>query len=470
MPKRNLAWILVIMMIAGLMWQLPQTIARRDSVAQAFGPLVDARALIHKRFVRSVDDGELVSSTVEGGIDAMIKSLGDPYALYLTEKEYDRFQDRTEGIYGGIGLDVLAVEGGLEVLSRAPNSPAAFADIAAGDIITKIDGRSIAGVPLVEAVDSYLNGPPGSVVLLDVVTPGQSESRRVQIRRARIELDPIRGVSRTEGDAWRYMLDEEARIGYVQLAKFTPIAQDRMDAAVSVLFQQDMRAMILDLRENTGGLLDQAVAVADRFLTAGTIVRIQGEKTDDKKYAASKDGTYRPFPLVVLINGSTASAAEIVAGALRDHHRGYVIGERSYGKGSVQELLHLAPGGGAIKITTAFYFLPSGECIQRTPASVERGNWGVTPDEHIVMTAEQKQRWLTVWREIRRAPADDATSRPVSETSLATAHPEYHRRAAQRLLDVDIQLVAALNYLLPRVSRPGQRTPRSQTPVSKSAF
>ena len=109
----------------------------------------------------------------------MIKSLRDPYALYLTEKEYDRFQDRTEGIYGGIGLDVLAVEGGLEVLSRAPNSPAAFADIAAGDIITEIDGRSIAGVPLVEAVDSYLNGPPGSVVLLDVVTPGQSESRRV---------------------------------------------------------------------------------------------------------------------------------------------------------------------------------------------------------------------------------------------------------------------------------------------------
>lgn len=462
MPKRNLAWILVIMMIAGLMWQLPQTIARRDSVAQAFGPLVDARALIHKRFVRAVDDGELVSTTVEGGIDAMIASIQDPYALYLTEEEYDRFQDRTEGIYGGIGVDVWAVESGLEVLSCAPDSPAAAADVVPGDIITHIDGRSIQGIPLVEAVDSFLHGPPGSVAVLDVIPPGQphgGESRKISVRRARIELDPIRGWCRNVEGGWRFMLDDESRIGYVLLTKFTPNAQDRLDSAMNELFSEDMRALILDLRENTGGLLDRAVAVADRFLTDGLIVRIRGERTDEKEYSASRDGTYRPFPMVVLINGSTASAAEIVAGALRDQDRAFVVGERSYGKGSVQELLHLAPGGGAIKITTAFYFLPGGECIQRTPASSKTGTWGVTPHRQIVMTAEQKQQWATVWREIRRSSAADVTSQPALETTVESADPEYYERAARRLLDVDIQLGSALQYLRQQLATPARGAP-----------
>ncbi|MCG8406347.1 MAG: S41 family peptidase [Phycisphaerales bacterium] len=453
MPKRNLAWILVVAVIALLMWQLPQTIARRDSVLKAFGALVDARAQIHRRYVDSVDESKLVDAAVDAGIRAMIHDLNDPHAVYLNENDYKRFQDRTDGRYGGIGVEVWITELGLEVLSREPNSPAIRAEILPGDIITHIDSRPTTGMPLAE-VANMLHGPPDTAVKLTVITPSD-KAREVTLFRAIIKLDPIHGWSRSPSGGWRFMLDPELGIGYVRLVKFTPDLAIRLDEEIDLLLRRNLRGLILDLRENTGGLLDSAREVADKFLERGLIVRTSGRKADEKQWFAMREGTYPNFPLSVLVNGSTASAAEIVAGALRDHKRAVVVGERTYGKGSVQEVVELNDNNGAIKLTTAYYYLPSGRCIHRAAKANRDGEWGVEPNLPVKLSDAQRSKWLVAWRDIGREIVDDAPDRP---TTMPTSVKESEgREAVEALLNADRQLRKALEYhreLLKREENP----------------
>jgi carboxyl-terminal processing protease len=457
MPKRNLAWILVIAMITLLMWQMPQTIAGRDAVYTAFGPLVDVRAQIRKRFVDDIDDEELVDSAVAAGIKAMVDKLHDPYAVYLTQAEYDRFKNRTEGLFGSVGIDVWDAPEGLEVLSRDPGSPAVVAGILPGEIITHIDGRPVAGLPLVEVVNTLLQGPPGSTVRLTIMTPASvSHSvaggpREVELARTETHLDPIRGWSRGPGGRWRLMLDSQRKIAYLRLTKFSANAASRLDQDIETLLRADMQALILDLRENMGGLLDSAREVADRFLESGLIVRVGGRRTDEKQWFAMRDGTYPMFPMVVLINGTSASAAEIVAGALRDHKRAAVIGERSYGKGCVQEVVELDRQTGALKLTTAYYFLPGGECIHRTRKAVETGKWGVAPSIAVPLTNEQRRNWFDAWREISREPAVAPASEPAS-ADVNDDQSSVRETTAEALLAADPQLEAALSYLRGKLS------------------
>jgi len=444
MPKRNLAWVLVIVMIALLMWQLPQTLARRDTLFQAFGPLVDVRAQIHKRSVTEVSDDELVNGSVDAGIKWMIGHLQDPYAVYLNPREYARFQKRAEGVFGGIGIDVWIGQQGLEVLSREPHSPAVDAGLKSGDLITHIDGHPTHDVPLEEIVNNMLNGPPDTTVTLTVRTPGQLP-REVTIRRALIELDVVRGFSRSAEGGWRFMLDETARIGYVRLTKFTSNVVAKTDAAIERLERDGFRGLILDLRQNTGGLLDPARDLADRFLTEGLIFETRGRRTDGREWFASREGDYPNVRVAVLIDGSTASAAEIVAGALRDNRRAAIVGERSYGKGCVQEVVRLDHGGG-IKLTTAYYYLPRGECIQRTPETEATGTWGVKPDYAVVMTDAERRAWFEAWREIGREPASQPSTQPI-EASPDDQEAARAQSAAERLLAVDPVLARAVEIL-----------------------
>ena len=454
MPKRNLAWILVVVTIALLMWQLPRTIAVRDSVYEVFGPLVEVRAEIRKRFVEDVEDSKLVESAVNAGIKAMVKELHDPHAVYLTPDEYDRFKKQTDGVFGGVGLDVWATDTGLEVLSREPDSQAARAGILPGEVITHVDGLSTKGVPLVEAVNNLLNGPPGTEVTLTVCSrsPGAAApTRDVRLRREVIRLDPIQGWSRTPAGDRRFMLDPEAGIGYLRLTKFTVDATDRMDAEINVLLRHNLRGVVLDLRDNTGGLFDSGIAVADRYLERGLLVRQKGRKTDEKQWYATHEGTYPHFAMAVIVNSSTASAAELVAGALRDHQRAVIVGERSYGKGCVQEVIQLEHGGGAIKLTTAYYYLPSGQCVHKTPEAAAVGRWGVEPTLPVSMTDEQRERWLTTRREVTREVVPDSTTQPT--TTTAPANEEQDRLAdAETLLEADPQLRKAVEYLRDRLS------------------
>ncbi len=455
MPKRNLAWILIVAVIALLMWQLPEIIAGRDSVVRAFGPLVDARAVITKRYVEPIDEQALARGANDAAIRWMVREyLHDPHAVYLTASEYQDFQDRTDGRYGGIGADVWSVEEGLEVLSRERNSPAVHAGVRPGDIITHIDGTALAGVPLFDAVN-MLNGPADSVVRLRVLRPGGDEtaSRDISVRRAEIRLDSVRGWCRIPGGAWDYLLDSRARIGYVRLMKFTPDVDERLDEAVEYLRRQRMSALILDLRENTGGLLDSALEVTDRFLESGLIVKTRGRTADEKRWDALREGTYANFPLVILVNGSTASAAEIVAGCLRDHRRAYVIGERTYGKGSVQEVVELNAGG-AIKLTTQYYYLPNGECIHRTAEAEKSGDWGVAPNKEVAMTADERKRWLAAWRdatrEIRVRPDEVPHPANAEELSPPADSPDFVD-SRQAVLKADSHLAAAMDYLYERL-------------------
>jgi len=453
MPKRNLAWIVIVGMVALFMWQLPQTIAGRDSVLKAFGPLVDARAQIHKRFAENVPDKRLVEAAVDSGIRAMVRKLNDPYAIYLNRREYKQFKERTDGHYGGIGVDVWAAPMGLEVLSRAPDSPAMRAGILPGDIITRINDISTKGMSLVDAVHHYLNGPKGTQVALTLVRPGDSPPtgpREIVVYRAVIHLESVRGWSRSRSGGWRFMLDTDSKIGYIRLVKFTPDVDERMTEEINRMLRQGLRGLILDLRENTGGLLASAREVADRFLEGGQlIVRTQGRRTDEKRWFAMREGTFPMFPIAVLVNGSTASAAEIIAGGLRDNRRAVVFGERTYGKGSVQEVIELQDNGGAIKMTTAHYYLPGGKCIHKTAQAERDGTWGVVPNRLVNLNETQRVRWLNAWREISRETVSDGSG-PTSNRQTTQPVPDdgdLIRSAAQKLLEEDIQLDAAWEHL-----------------------
>lgn len=457
MPKRNLAWILVIAMITLLMWQLPQTIAGRDAVYKAFGPLADVKAQIHRRFVEDIDDSELTQSAVQAGIRAMVSELHDPYAGYLNPAEYSQFKNRTDGFFGGIGVEVLGTPRGLEVLSREPKSPAAEADILPGDIITHIDDRPIAALPLVEAVNHLLNGVPGTEVNITVIRPSTADApRQLKLARAIIQLNPVRGWSRASEGGWRYMLDPKARIGYVRLTKFTHDAPQKLDVAVQRLIGAGLRGLILDLRENTGGLLDGARDVADRFLDSGLIVRVAGRRADEKQWSAMHDGTYPNFPMCVLINGSSASAAEIVAGALRDHKRAEVVGERSYGKGSVQEVVELDDNSGALKLTTAYYYLPCGQCINR--GTNPKGDWGVTPTVPVPLSDEERAKWQSTWQEIEREPGatPESDSQVVDPAAESSTDP-LRAAAEKKVLDGDLQLRTALKIIQDKLRTPGEK-------------
>ncbi len=495
MPKRNLAWIFVILIIVLLMWQMPQIIAGRDSVYKAFGPLVDVRSQIQHRYVNDVDDEELVDAAVNAGINAMVEYLDDPHAIYLDRRAYARFKERTEGVFGGIGADVWATNQGLEVLSREPHSPAAEASIQPGDIITHIDGEPVRSVPLVEAVNNMLNGTPGTEVTLTLITPGAEEStepreqrspaspRDVTVRRAVIHLDPVRGWSREPNGDWLYILDPEFRIAYIRLTKFTQNVDEQLDKQVGRLVERRVRGLVLDLRENTGGLLNSAIEVADRFLDSGLIVSTRGRKTDPKQWFATHDMAYPHLPMAVLINGSTASAAEIVAGALRDHGRAAIIGERSYGKGCVQEVVELNRQQGAIKLTTAYYYLPNGECIHKTPQAALDTSWGVAPTIPVNLSESQEIRWLKMWRRIGRLvpdesetkpqatrPDDSSAFTPTSSGSDSAANSGFDtssgsglvspeaRAVAEELLQADVQLQKAVEYLRDQIS-PSARGP-----------
>ncbi len=469
MPKRNLAWILIIVMIALLMWQLPQTIAERDSVLRQFGPLVDASTQIRRRFVKSIDDGKLVRAANEAGIRAMIEDLHDPHAIYLNEEEYRTFKQRTEGRYDGIGIEVWVRDKGLEVLSREPDSPAMRAGILPGDIITRIDDMPTAGLTAGEA-ERLLYGPPETEIELTLVRPGATEKGPIQLRlfRSEIDLDPVRGWSRSVLGGWRFLLDPQRGIAYIRLTKFAPDVDDRLDEEVMRLQRGTLQGLILDLRDNTGGLLDSAREVADRFLDDGLLVRVSGRKTDEKRWFAKREGSYPQMPVVVLVNGETASAAEIVAGALRDHKRAVVVGERTYGKGSVQEVIELDRNAGAIKLTTAHYYLPNGECIQKTPNAQRAGTWGVEPNVKIPLSPDERIRLVEVRRAISRESIAPGESGADEEPESSGSFEEHDRgEAAKKLLDVDSQLRWALEHLQKRL-KPIQPPPSSEDGMSET--
>ncbi len=314
-----------------------------------FGKLLAVYQRIKSSYVEPVDDDKLV----KGAIDGMLASL-DPHSSYLDARDFENLRTQTDGAYGGLGLSVTMDDGAVKIIAPTRESPADKAGLKAGDFITHLDGKLIYGGTLDEAVDK-MRGEPGSPIRLSIFRPGRDEPFDVTITRAIIDLKPV---------------DWEVKdgIGIITVASFSADVGNDVGAAMkgirAKLGGKSPAGIVLDLRQNPGGLLDEAVALSDEFLDKGVIVSQRGRYArDNETYNAQAGELARGIPLVVLIDAGSASASEIVAGALQDQHRALVMGERSFGKGSVQTLLPLSRST-ALKLTTARYYTPSGRSVQ----------------------------------------------------------------------------------------------------------
>lgn len=303
---------------------------------------------VRAEYVEDVSDEELVETAING----MLTSL-DPHSGYLDAKKYRDMQVQTKGEFGGLGIEVTMENGLVTVVSPIDDTPAHRAGIEAGDVITHIDEEPVLGMSLGEAVER-MRGPVDTTIDLTLRRAGQEEPVGISIERAVIKISPVR--SRAEGD-----------IGYVRVTTFNEQTKESLEEAIDGLevdVSPAMKGLVLDLRNNPGGLLEQAVAIADSFLDRGEIVSTRGRHTENiQRFNARQGDLIEGLPMVVLINGGSASASEIVAGALQDQGRAIVMGTRSFGKGSVQTIMPL-PGHGAIRLTTARYYTPSGTSIQ----------------------------------------------------------------------------------------------------------
>jgi carboxyl-terminal processing protease len=299
-------------------------------------------------YVEPTDDKELIENAING----MLSSL-DPHSSYLNEKAYRDMQVQTRGEFGGLGIEVTMENGLVKVVSPIDDTPAAKAGIQPNDLIIQLDNDQVMGMTLQQAVEK-MRGPVNSPIRL-TIKRANKDPFEVTLNRATITIKSVR--SRLERDD----------IGYVRITSFSEQTSVDLEKAVTNLRNESknrLRALVLDLRNNPGGLLDQAVAVSDDFLEKGEIVSTRTRRSDDaQRFNAKAGDIIKGLPMVVLVNAGSASASEIVAGALQDHHRAIIVGTRSFGKGSVQTIIPL-PGHGAMRLTTARYYTPSGRSIQ----------------------------------------------------------------------------------------------------------
>src|SRR5262244_844953 len=335
---------------------------------------------VRAEYVDDVSDDSLVESAING----MLTSL-DPHSNYLNTKNFNDMKVQTRGEFGGLGIEVSMENGLVKVVSPIDDTPAARAGLKPGDLITHLDGEPVQGMTLPEAVEK-MRGLVGSDIKLTIRREGK-EPFDVKLTRATIRIQSVR--SHLEGDT----------IGYIRITSFNEQTDVGLNNAMKSLKQQagnKLIGLILDLRNDPGGLLDQAVAVADAFLDKGEIVSTRGRRSEDAQRYNSRPGDIAAgLPVAVLINGGSASASEIVAGALQDHHRATVVGTRSFGKGSVQTIIPLGDRG-ALRLTTARYYTPSGRSIQAT---------GINPD-------------VIVEQELPPDLLAKASTRPFGEASL----------------------------------------------------
>jgi carboxyl-terminal processing protease len=340
--------------------------SNRTDMYQLLKVFGDVMQRVRAEYVDPIDDKELIENAING----MLTGL-DPHSSYMNAKAFKDMQIQTKGEFGGLGIEVSEDKGVIKVVSPIDDTPAARAGIKPGDIITALDGKSVIGLSLNDAVDR-MRGPPNSKIVLTIKRQAVDKPIEVSLIRETIHIQVVK--SRMEPND----------IGYVRLTQFTEQADAGIKQAVKNLRAQNggkLRGLILDLRNNPGGLLDQAVAVSSDFVDQGEIVSTRARHPEDsQRWDAKGDDILHGAPLVVLINGGSASASEIVSGALQDHHRAVLVGTRSFGKGSVQTVIPL-PGNGAMRLTTARYYTPSGRSIQAL---------GISPDVPVQETREDR--------------------------------------------------------------------------------
>ena len=323
-------------------------------------------------YVERPDDAKLIEAAINGMLNGL-----DPHSSYMDSKSYRDMQVQTKGQFGGLGIEVTMEQGLVKVVAPIDDTPAARAGIMAGDIITHLDDEQVQGLTLNQAVEK-MRGPVNTKIRLKIMRSGQDKPIEVSITREMIMVRSVR--SRPEGD-----------VGYIRVTQFNEQTNDGLKKAVSDLSAQippdKLKGYVIDLRNNPGGLLDQAIAVSDAFLERGEIVSTRGRLAEEtQRFNARSGDMTKGKPIIVLINGGSASASEIVAGALQDHKRATVVGTRSFGKGSVQTIIPLGSGNGALRLTTARYFTPAGRSIQAK---------GITPDIEVLQDVPEEMKART---------------------------------------------------------------------------
>ena len=383
-------------------------------------------ARVLERVRRDHVDGEKITyrDLVQGALKGMLATL-DPHSEFMEATKYDDLKQDTEGTYGGVGLQVHAKDGALVVISPMEDTPAFEAGILPQDRIVKIDGKTTERMNQADAVVS-LRGASGTKVVLTVQRPGQSEARDINLTRA-----DIRVYSAKDIDNRRAFPVGPDKIGYVRLTQFAEHTAEELEEALKLLESKGVEALVLDLRGNPGGLLDQAVAVCEKFVERNQlIVSTEGRSasSNTRRLALSR-GKVRRFPMAILVNGGSASAAEIVSGCLQDLKRAVLVGEQTFGKGSVQSILPLSDGS-ALRLTTAKYYTPSHRVIHEK---------GLAPDIEVPMSEDEEAAV-----QLRRMPGGKTNL----EDALKGFDPA--RRQAVRelaLADRDAQLERALDLL-----------------------
>jgi len=362
-------------------------------------------------YVNDIDRRDLVEAAIQG----MATHL-DPYSSYIAPRNVRQFDRYIDQEFGGIGIHVNAAGGKLEIISVLPGSPAFRAGLKAGDEIVEVDGKSTKGLTQA-ALTERLTGPSGRPVELGIVRADSATTEQITVVREIIQIPTIVGHQRNTDHTWNYLLDDVNRIGYLRITHFTKNTPDDLRQTMDTLVEAGAKGIVLDLRSNPGGLLTAAIEITDMFLESGTIVSVKGRTVPERTWQAKQGMTFPDMPIAVLVNRYSASASEVLSAALQDNHRAIVVGERTFGKGSVQTVLRLESGKSLLKLTTASYYRPSGLNIHRTDDLKPEDDWGVKPSEghEHKMSQDEWQKWLT---------ARDAIDyeRPISDVVFADPH------------------------------------------------
>jgi carboxyl-terminal processing protease len=350
-------------MLAGAIAKAPPSATYRE--LNLFGDIFER---VRSHYVEKPDDSKLIESAING----MLSGL-DPHSSYLDAKSLRDMQEQTRGEFGGLGIEVTMEDGLVKVVAPIDDTPAARAGIRANDLITHIDGEAVQGMTLDRAIEK-MRGPVNTKIKLRITRKGVNKPIEVSLKRAIIRVGSVR--SRIEGND----------IGYIRITQFNEHTTDGLKKALRDIGKHispdKLRGYIVDLRNNPGGLLNQAVSVSDAFLNRGEIVSTRGRDPEEtQRFNARAGDLTKGKPVIVLINGGSASASEIVAGALQDHKRATLVGTRTFGKGSVQTIIPLGAGNGALRLTTARYYTPSGRSIQAK---------GIVPDIEVLQDVPEE--------------------------------------------------------------------------------
>jgi len=424
MPRRNLRVLLLAVLFCVL---CAPRVSRSNRV------LWFAMRHIQSRYLTPVDEGKLF----EGAMAGMTSQLDD-YSTYIPPDVLEEFNEQIDREFGGLGIEIRIDPETkyLTVASPIVGTPAGNAGMLAGDRILRIDDESTQGLSIEDAAE-LLRGLPGEPVTLTIARKGKEATEEIELVRDRIQIDTVLGDTRNARGSWDYLLEHHPDIAYVRIDSFGDQTGEEMRTVIGDLKEQGMKGLIIDMRDNPGGLLPAAIDVCDLFvdpkepptvdpdgkpIPAGLLLttrdrhgRVQNE------YYAHNDGTVNGFPIAVLINGNSASAAEIVAACLQDYGKAVIVGERSFGKGTVQEILDLHPDQGLLKLTMASYWRPSGRNINRAEGVEE---WGVSPDEGLEIALGDEER-----SDLRVARRRRDVTESYTESELADEDvPEFNDR------------------------------------------